>query len=69
MVLMMVQCMTCKKHSEIDAKHPQYQKLKRGESKFFVCSSCNQNIQGQASAETNINVNDLDQHDAILRRK
>lgn len=64
-----VTCMTCKKKYDIDATDSQYQKLKKGETKYYFCSDCNRSIQGSASTSAGININDLDHHDKALRRK
>ncbi|WP_407690645.1 DUF2197 domain-containing protein [Salinibacillus xinjiangensis] len=66
---MEVTCMTCQKDFEIDAKDPQYSKLKRGISKMYVCKNCNQSIQGQATNLTNIHLDDLDPHNKALKYK
>ncbi|WP_260400921.1 YlaI family protein [Salirhabdus euzebyi] len=62
-------CMTCQKAYTIDSKDPQYTKLKRGLTKLYICTNCNQSIQGEASRTKQINPHDLDPHQKALNFK
>ncbi|WP_181349303.1 hypothetical protein [Thalassobacillus sp. CUG 92003] len=65
---MNVTCMSCQNEFMIDSKDPQYQKFKRGLTKYYTCKDGNRSIQGAASTSDGVNVNDLDPYDHILNR-
>jgi uncharacterized protein YlaI len=65
---MNVNCMMCRKAYEIDPRDTQYNKLKSGKTKFYICHNCNRGVQGEASVFTGINPNQLDEHDRILKK-
>jgi uncharacterized protein YlaI len=61
-----VSCMTCRKKYNIDHRDPQYQKIKKKLTKFYVCKRCNSGMQKDAVQTTGINPNDIDEHDQYL---
>jgi uncharacterized protein YlaI len=62
-----VTCMTCRKKYVIDHRDPQYTKIKRKLTKFYVCKKCNSGLQNEATMITGIGPNDIDEHDKYVK--
>ncbi|TFB23887.1 DUF2197 domain-containing protein [Filobacillus milosensis] len=64
---MEVTCMTCKKEYIIDFKDKQYNKIKSGKSKLYVCKTCNEGVQRESIKTTGISPNDVDEYGKYLK--
>ncbi len=60
-------CILCRKQFTIDSKDPQYYKLKSGQSKSYVCTTCGSSIKKDAVSSTGIDPDQLDDKDKFIR--
>ena len=67
-VTLEVRCMSCAKKFVLEPGDPQYRKLKAGQTKLYVCKTCNNAIQEEAIQSTGIDPKllDPDGHDKLV---
>ncbi|WP_164669728.1 DUF2197 domain-containing protein [Virgibacillus doumboii] len=66
---MIMNCLLCSQKFDVDPDDPQYKKLARKETKFYICKSCNNDTKQTSINSSGIDPTSIDKHDLIIKRQ